>query len=108
MRRLVFSLALLLAACSSKKPAQSEYQKFSIHGQIMELDPKDRLATIKHENIEGFMKAMTMVFPVKDEQEFSKLKVGEVIEGTVYKQKDGLDYFVGDIHAGEPHEGETK
>jgi len=108
MRSLVFSLALLLAACASKKQDPGEYQKFSIHGQIVELDPKDRLATIKHENIEGFMKAMTMVFPVKDEQEFAKLKVGEVIDGTVYKQKDGLDYFVGDIRPGEAHEGETK
>jgi Cu/Ag efflux protein CusF len=110
MRSLVFSLALALAACSTEKqPAQQgEVEKFAIHGQIVELDPKDKLATIKHENIEGFMKAMTMVFPVKDEKEFAALKVGEVIDGTVYKQKESLDYWIADIHSVETNAVETK
>ncbi len=103
--------AILLAGCATQKQpeqAQGEVQKFPIHGQIVELDSKDKLATIKHENIEGFMKAMTMIFPVKDEKEFAALKVGEVIDATVYKQTQSLDYWIADIHPGEPHAGEAK
>lgn len=66
-----------------------------MRGEIMSLDPGGHVATIKHENIPGFMSAMTMGYPVEDPAEFSKLAVGEPITATVYV-KDG-DMWVGNI-----------
>ena len=87
-------ICLLLGACS-REPAP-EVKHYTIHGQIVGLDAKDKLATIKHQKIEGWMGAMTMDFPVREEKEFSALHEGEKIDGTVFVQ--GLDYWVGDIH----------
>lgn len=61
----------------------------------MRLDPAQQIAVIKHENIEGWMEAMTMEFPVKDHAEFVKLAVGKRIRATVHV-KD-LDYWLTDI-----------
>jgi Cu/Ag efflux protein CusF len=90
---LILAAALVTAACgvSSVPPIE----KHHIHGVIQSLDAKDHTATIKHQNIEGFMAAMTMEFPVKNDKEFSALRVGETIDGTVFVQD--TNYWVGDI-----------
>ena len=94
---LVIVLAVIAAGCGgSKKAASSEpVQKYKIHGVIEKLDPKGPSATIKHDKIEGFMDAMTMEFPIKNKDEFAKLRTGQVIDGTVFVQD--VDYWVGDI-----------
>jgi Cu/Ag efflux protein CusF len=61
----------------------------------MRLEPGDRLATIRHRKIEGYMDAMTMTFPVKDPKEFAALQIGNCIDGALYVQGDNL--WVGDI-----------
>jgi Cu/Ag efflux protein CusF len=86
---------LALTACS--RPTPPEMKHYSMHGVIVRLDEKDKLATIKHDKIEGWMGAMTMDYPIKNEKDFSALREGEMVDGTVEVQ--GLDYWVSDIHA---------
>jgi Cu/Ag efflux protein CusF len=86
----------MLAACSRAPVPAEEVKHYTIHGQIVRLDAKDKLATIKHQKIEGWMGAMTMDFPVRDEKDFSALHEGDRIDATVFVQ--GLDYWVGDVH----------
>ena len=66
-----------------------------MRGEITGLDPSGHVATIKHEEIKGFMGAMTMGYQVKDPAEFSKLSVGEPITATVYQTPD--DMWIGNI-----------
>ncbi|MGA2713022.1 MAG: copper-binding protein [Bryobacteraceae bacterium] len=91
------ALALLLAGCSSSKTQESaaSAKQYQLRGEIMSLDPSGHVATIKHEEIKGFMGAMTMGYPIKDPAEFSKLTVGEPITATVYVSGD--DMWVGNI-----------
>lgn len=91
---ILIALVLALAGCGSKsnEPPPKQYQ---LHGEIMGLDPDGHVATIKHQAIPGFMGAMTMGYPIKDKDEFSKLAVGEPINATVYVQGD--DMWVGNI-----------
>ena len=90
-------LILLLAGCGSQAAKSSEATKtFQMHGQVMGLDPDQHVATIKHDNIPGFMSAMTMGYPIRDRKEFSNLSVGEQIDATVYQNGD--DFWVGNIH----------
>jgi protein SCO1/2 len=84
------ALALTLAGCAAR-PAK----EYPMRGEITGLDAGGRVATIKHEEIPGFMGAMTMGYPVKDPSEFSKLSVGEAITATVYVKDD--DMWVGNI-----------
>lgn len=96
-RAAVLLLPLLLAACARKpeaKPAEP-LNKYSIHGVIMRLNDQDKTATIHHKDIEGFMKSMTMTFPVKDPQEFAALGLDNCIDATLFQQGD--DLWVGDI-----------
>jgi Cu/Ag efflux protein CusF len=83
-----------LAACRREPPP--EIKHYSMHGQIIRLDEKDKLATIKHDKIEGWMGAMTMDYPIKNDKDFSALHEGDKIDATVDVQ--GLDYSLSDIH----------
>lgn len=85
-------IALALTGCAKPAAPAKEYQ---LRGQIMGLDPQGHVATIKHEEIKGFMGAMTMGYQIKDQAEFSKLAVGDAITGTVYVRDD--DMWVGNI-----------
>ncbi len=94
---LVLSVALL-AACSKPAvpPVENEpVKEYPLHGEVQSLDPQAKLAKIKHEAIGDWMEAMTMEFPVKDPQEFAKLKAGLRIDATVYVQ--GMNFWVGNI-----------
>ena len=71
--------ATLLAACSKAPPEK----RYNLTGDVVSLDPKTHLATIKGDRIEGWMEAMTMEYPVKDESEFARLKPGDRISATV-------------------------
>ena len=94
--RVFLASPLLLVGCARSTPQSSEPPKrFSIHGEVIRLDPQEKLATIKHEKIEGYMEAMTMTFPVKDAQEFAGLQPGNCIEGAVFVQGD--NFWVGEI-----------
>jgi protein SCO1/2 len=83
-------LMLALAGCASR-PAK----EYSMRGEVTGLDAGGHVATIRHEEIPGFMGAMTMGYPVKDPSEFSSLSVGEAITATVYVKGD--DMWVGNI-----------
>jgi Cu/Ag efflux protein CusF len=104
LNRFAVVIVFLLSGCATTKTAQTKTQapvkQYPIHGQIAGLDPAQHIATIKHDEIPGFMGAMTMGYPVKDAAEFSKLTVGEVFNGTVFVQGD--DLWVGDIHKETP------
>lgn len=66
-----------------------------MRGEVKAVDPKNQLATVDHEKIEGWMGAMTMDYPVKNQHEFSKLRVGSRIEAKVVVQD--LEYWLADI-----------
>jgi Cu/Ag efflux protein CusF len=94
---LSLAFALLLAGCAGSNTQESSapMKTYQLRGQIMGLDPSAHVATIKHEEIKGFMGAMTMGYPIKDQAEFAKLSVGEPITATVYAKGD--DFWVGNI-----------
>jgi len=91
------ALGLALGSCSAPKSetSKAEIKTYSMHGQIAGLDPGQHVATIKHDEIAGFMGAMTMGYSVRDPAEFGKLTVGETFNATVYVQGD--DLWVGNI-----------
>ncbi len=98
--------ALLLTACAtSPAPAPAAMKQYPLKGEIMGLDASQHVATIRHEAIPNFMKAMTMGYPVKDPAEFRKLAVGDRITATVYASDD--DMYLGNIQK-LPQPPETK
>jgi protein SCO1 len=92
-------LLLSLSACGeSKQPderSRSSASQYPLRGEIVRLEPKTQIAVIKHEDIPGWMEAMTMQFPVESRAEFQNLRPGLRIRATVFV-KD-LDYWIADI-----------
>src|SRR5262245_59228364 len=72
-------------------------------GVIKDILPKERQVIIAHEDIPGFMQAMTMGFEVKDESLLEGRKKGEPVTFTVEKTSDTL-YRSALAGVGEPTE----
>ncbi len=94
--RILLALFCLVAfGCAKKEPVVEH----AMRGEITLLDPEHKVATIKHEDIKDFMKAMTMEYTVRDEADFAKLKVGGKINAIVFVQGD--DYWVGRVKSAQ-------
>ena len=63
-----------------------------MQGEVLSLDSSAQTAHIKAGAIEGWMEAMAMDYPLKDKQEFQKLKVGDRIQAKVDVQ--GTDFWI--------------
>lgn len=74
------ALALAAAACSGPAPERREYK---LQGQILSLKPEQKEAIIRHEEITGFMSAMTMPYNVLDAAEYSDLAPGDLITASL-------------------------
>ncbi len=90
--------AVLLAAGCGAPPAP-QVKRYALRGEIVSLDPQNKVATVKHEKIEGWMEAMTMDFPVRDDAGWKRLTPGALITATVFV--DGMDYHLGEIQVVE-------
>ncbi len=91
-----FVFTLLLTGCQ-RNPVARPAKEYQMRGEVVSLDPAAHLATVKAGKIEGWMEAMTMEYPVKDPQEFGKLKVGANIQAKVTVQ--GMDYWISSVNA---------
>jgi Cu/Ag efflux protein CusF len=84
----LIALALVLAACGSKQ----EGKRYTVQGEIRDLDPSTKSATINAGKIGDWMEAMTMEYPIKPDADFRKLHVGDHIQATVVV--NNLKYYV--------------
>ena len=77
--RLVAFAVLLLAGCRQEPPAR----QYELKGQILGIERSRNEVLIKHENIKGFMPAMTMPFSVKDAGLLSDKQPGDLVTATL-------------------------
>lgn len=87
----VLFLVSLLSACQ-RNPPPLPVREYQMSGEIVSMDAKSQTATVKHGKIDGWMEAMTMEYPVKDQQEFAKLRAGEKIQAKILVQ--GMEYWI--------------
>ena len=77
---IVFSICLTLAAAACGK---SDRRAFTLQGQILTIQPQHKFAEIKHEEVKGFMPAMTMSYEVKNPKLLDGLAPGDLINATL-------------------------
>jgi mono/diheme cytochrome c family protein len=70
------------AAAASRIEPQKE-QRYSLRGKVISVDKATQQVTIEHEEIKGYMGAMTMPFPLAEKTQLDSLKPGDRIEGTL-------------------------
>jgi protein SCO1/2 len=75
--RVVFFLCLaVVAATCTSRPDQREY---TLQGQVLAVTPNRQQATINHEEVKGFMAAMTMPYSVRDPKQLEGIAPGDLI-----------------------------
>ena len=91
---ILFSLCLTLgvAAACAKAP---DKRTFTLQGQIQSLEPARKMVVIKHEEIKGFMPAMTMPYEVREAGALDGLAAGDLINATLVVVSNGA--YVTDI-----------
>src|SRR5712675_941354 len=76
---LIFCSAILFSACGTP----SGRRTYTLQGQVLAVAPNRGEATIKHEDIKGFMPAMTMPYKVQEAKEYETLVPGDLINATL-------------------------
>lgn len=75
------SAATATGSVSAPKPVDSAMiDRYSAHGVVKSIDPEKRKLSIAHDDIPGFMKAMTMPFEVKDATMLTGIAVGDSVD----------------------------
>lgn len=106
MRLLSLVLAVLvLAGCQSQvssKPQSQPAKTYQLRGTVLEVYKGKRELRIKHEDIPGYMKGMTMNFPVRDDAALATLAPGDQITAELNVAAPG-EYWLANIRKVTPH-----
>jgi protein SCO1 len=99
--RYIFAItALILAGCKpDSQPNAAEdatVKTFEVQGILRNVSPDHLTATIQHQNIPGYMPAMTMPFNVKVPQELSGIEIGSDITFKLVVRTN--EHWIEDIH----------
>lgn len=76
------TIILLFAfACGPRRPTNEK--RYPLKGKVIAVNKAERTATIKHEDIPGYMPGMTMAFKIKNAADLEMLKAGDEVSATL-------------------------
>ena len=82
-------LALCFALTAATCGGRSDQRRFTLTGQIESLDPPIKNLVVKHDEIKGFMPAMTMPYEVRETKALDGLAPGDLITATLIVETTG-------------------
>lgn len=97
---LFLSAIFLFAACQKAEPqsASPDAKRYSIKGKVLAVDKAKKKATIAHDEIPGYMEAMTMDFPIRADWVWDDLtKDAEIRAELVVDEKNKDPYWLENI-----------
>ena len=89
---LILFSTLLFSACqkAETQTASAEAKRYALKGKIVAVDKAKKKANIAHDEVPGYMPAMTMDFPIKDDWVFDELSKDAEVRGDLVVDKDGF------------------
>jgi len=75
------ALCVGVLACRSR--SETPAQRYELKGQVVSVDAQRRRVTIAHEEIPGYMGAMTMPFSLKEPWAYNVLAAGDHVQATL-------------------------
>ncbi len=82
-------LCALLIACAPP-PREDQDTRYELRGKIVSVDKNQRQVVLDHEEIPGFMGAMTMPFKLKSDWAFDQLGAGDRLQATLVVTDSGF------------------
>jgi protein SCO1/2 len=80
---LILSLVVALCVCFVGGCRRGNEKRFDFKGKVIVVDPEKHLVTVSHEDVKGYMPAMTMPFAVKNEADLQILAPDDEITATL-------------------------
>ena len=80
---LFFALCLPILGSGCKPRRSANEKRYDLKGKVVAVNKSERTATIAHEDIKGYMPAMTMPFRIKNDADLEMLKSGDQVTGTL-------------------------
>ena len=80
---LFFALSLIIPGSGCKPRRSANEKRYDLKGKVVAVNKSERTATIAHEDIKGYMPAMTMPFKIKSDVDLEMLKTGDQVTGTL-------------------------
>jgi protein SCO1/2 len=80
---LFLAAILTLFCCSLVACTKPEEKRYELKGKVVNVDKKGKLVSIAHEEIKGYMEAMTMPFHLKDETALEIMQEGDKVTATL-------------------------
>ncbi len=78
----------LVSVCLMTGCQRAPEKRYEMKGKVVSVDRDQRQAMIDHEEIKGFMDAMTMPFDIKEDWALSALAPGQSVEATLVVKGD--------------------
>jgi len=85
----LFLFVIAVSAASNACSHKSDERSFTLHGQVLSLDLAHKTVVVKHEEIKGFMPAMTMPYEAQDVKLLDGIAPGDVIDATLVVFSNG-------------------
>lgn len=95
----VLCFAFVGAACrraQTQTEAAPDAKRYELNGTIVSVDAAKRKAKVEHDEIKGYMPAMTMDFPIKQDWVIRELQPNQKIAATLVVEPKG-DYFLDEV-----------
>jgi protein SCO1/2 len=86
---LLAALATGLAGCKKEQTSEEQVRRYKLVGKIIEVQTQQNTLIVDHQEIPGFMAAMTMPYPVRDARLLANLGAGDEITADVVVASDG-------------------
>jgi protein SCO1 len=86
---------------------QSHTKYYFLQGEVLEKDATAGQFTVKHDDIPGFMPAMTMPYKVKDPAALRDVQPGDMIAADLVAANDGKDYWLESVRITDQSGRET-
>lgn len=86
----VLCAPFFLYGCSPK-PAHE--QRYELKGQVVAVDRARGEVSVAHEEVKGYMSAMTMDFPVRDAEALKVMEAGDQLSATLVISDDGRHWL---------------
>jgi protein SCO1/2 len=90
---ILFSVLLFLACTqppTERQNASTDAKRYNLRGKVVAVDKAHKKASIAHQEVENYMPAMTMDFPIKDDWVFDELSKDADIRAELVADKDGF------------------